>query len=335
MHDDHTVEAVACTRAEPAPDALPSGDASPSLPERRRTYRNHLLDSTRWDAFPARDGDIVVATSYKAGSTLMQAICAALVFADGRPPARQDQYSPWLEARFVPRRQTFAALERQAHRRIVKTHLPLDALPFDPRLRYVVVGRDGPDVFMSLWRHWNNLRPEGIRLINALPGRIGPELPPPPADIHAAFADWLERGGFAWERDGFPFWSHLTHARSWWDYRHLPNVRFMHFADLLRDLDGEMRGLARWLGVDPDPADWPVRVGSATFGAMKADAESLAPYASLGLWKDTADFFHGGRNGRWQGVLHDAAVARYRMLARDRLGPELARWLQHGRARAT
>ncbi len=38
----------------------------PPAPERSRTYRNHHIDSTRWDAFTPRADDIVIATSYKA-----------------------------------------------------------------------------------------------------------------------------------------------------------------------------------------------------------------------------------------------------------------------------
>src|SRR5262249_22242650 len=96
-------------------------------------------------------------------------------------------------------------------------------------IKYIFVGRDGLDVFMSLWHHWNNMRPESIDEINATPGRVGDPLPLPPTNMHTAFDAWLDRGGFPWEQDGYPFWSHLAHAQSWWDYRHLENILFVHF----------------------------------------------------------------------------------------------------------
>lgn len=40
-----------------------------ALPERTRIYQNHHLDSTRWERFAPRDDDIVIATSYKSGTT--------------------------------------------------------------------------------------------------------------------------------------------------------------------------------------------------------------------------------------------------------------------------
>ncbi|MHA1528982.1 MAG: hypothetical protein ACTSVG_08170 [Alphaproteobacteria bacterium] len=41
----------------------------PSAPARSRTYQNHHIDSSRWDGFTPRADDIVIATSYKAGTT--------------------------------------------------------------------------------------------------------------------------------------------------------------------------------------------------------------------------------------------------------------------------
>ena len=41
-------------------------------PERTRIYQNHHLDSTRWDGFVHRPDDIVIATSYKSGTTWTQ-----------------------------------------------------------------------------------------------------------------------------------------------------------------------------------------------------------------------------------------------------------------------
>jgi aryl sulfotransferase len=236
-----------------------------------------------------------------------------------------------LDARFAPAAETLALLEGLAHRRYIKTHLPLDGLPFSDRIKYIVVGRDRLDVFMSLWHHWNNMRPESIDQINATPGRIGAPLPLPLADIHVSFDAWLDTGGFPWEQDGYPFWSHLAHAQSWWDYRHLENILFVHFNDLLADLDGEMRRVSAYLEIPVNEALWLRLVHSVTFTAMQANAEKLATAATIGLWKDTTNFFHRGTNRRWAGVLTGEQITRYRRSAADRLEPSLARWLEHGR----
>ena len=43
-------------------------------------YRSDEEDSARWTGFPFRDGDIVISTRSKSGTTWMQMICALLVF---------------------------------------------------------------------------------------------------------------------------------------------------------------------------------------------------------------------------------------------------------------
>ena len=40
-----------------------------ALQKRTRIYQNHHLDSTRWERFAPRDDDMVIATSYKSGTT--------------------------------------------------------------------------------------------------------------------------------------------------------------------------------------------------------------------------------------------------------------------------
>jgi aryl sulfotransferase len=299
-------------------------------PVRQHHYQSAIMDSARWDRFEPRDGDIVITTSYKAGTTWMQGICAALVFQAPQPPRPQDELSPWLDANFAPIEDVVAQLDALEHRRYIKTHCPLDGVRYFDNVNYIFVGRDGRDVFMSMWNHWNNMTAEGIDRLNDAPDRRGPTLPYPPAAIGPAFDEWLERSSFPWEQDGYPFWSHLHHAQTWWDYRHLENLLFVHFADLLADPDREMRRVAGFLGIPVDEAVWPQLVDGVSFARMKSNAEVMAPGASQGMWKDTSNFFHRGTNSRWRGVLTDAQIQRYEAIADERLDPELARWLASG-----
>jgi aryl sulfotransferase len=164
--------------------------------------------------------------------------------------------------------------------------------------------------------------------------RGGPRLPHPPAELQPAFDDWLSKGSFAWEQDGYPFWSHLHHARTWWEHRHLDNILHVHFEDLLADLDGEMRRIAAYLGIPVDEGRWPDLVEGATFARMRENAEKMAPAATVGLWKDTREFFHRGTNRRWETMLRPDQSARYEEVAGSRLEPGLGRWLASGRLAA-
>ena len=299
-------------------------------PEIKHYYRSALMDARRWDNFEPRDDDIIITTSYKAGTTWMQGICAALVFQQPRPPVPQDALTPWLDANFGPIEQVLDLLEGLENRRYIKTHLPLDGIRYIDKAKYIFVGRDGKDVWMSMWNHWHNMNPDVINGLNNAPEREGPELPLPPEDINKAFDEWLSRGSFAWENNGYPFWSHLHHAKSWLDFRHLSNIHFVHYEDLLADVDGEMRRLSDYLGIPVNGEIWPSLVEGVSFSAMKKDAEMMGPGATQGVWKDSSNFFHKGKNKRWQGVLTDEQVAAYDSLAQQELGPELAHWLEFG-----
>ena len=71
------------------------------VPERIHVYRNHHLDSTRWDGFVPRDDDIVVTTAYKAGTTWTLRILAAFVFGPGPLQVPVRDFAPWIDARIV------------------------------------------------------------------------------------------------------------------------------------------------------------------------------------------------------------------------------------------
>src|ERR1700730_7569602 len=201
-------------------------------PEMTRVYRNHHLDSTRWDQFVARDDDIFVTTAYKAGTTWTQRILAAFVFGPGPLGTSLNDLSPWIDARFMgPLEPLLDAVEAQRHRRFIKSHLAADGLRFFPQAKYIVVGRDTRDVFMSLFNHYSAYTDFMYVLFNDA-DRPGPEFPQCPATPRELWPRWISEGWFEWEPDGWPYWSQHHHLTTWWDARELPNVLFVHFGDL-------------------------------------------------------------------------------------------------------
>ena len=140
----------------------------------------------------------------------------------------------------------------------------------------------------------------------------------------------MTRATYPWESDGFPYWSHHHHARTYWDFRHLPNLLFVHFNDLKADLEGEMRRIARFLEIRVPEEKWPTLADAATFASMKRDAAVLGPEMGM-IFEGGADrFLFKGTNDRWRDVLKAEDLALYEAAAARSLTPELKRWLEGG-----
>ncbi len=67
------------------------------------------------------------------------------------------EISPWLDMQANELAAVVVALEAQEHRRLIKTHTPLDGLPLDGRVTYLCVGRDPRDAALSFEHHMANL----------------------------------------------------------------------------------------------------------------------------------------------------------------------------------
>ena len=300
------------------------------LPERTREYRNHHLDSTRWDQFAVRDDDIIVTTAYKAGTTWTQRIIAALIFGPGTLPSNLDSLSPWIDARFHgPIEPILAATEAQTHRRFLKSHLAADGLKFFPETKYIVVGRDTRDVFMSLFNHYSGYTDLLYTLVNDA-DRPGPEFPRPPATPRELWPRWIGEGWFDWEPDGWPYWSHHHHLSTWWEFRDLSNVLFVHFGDLKTDPEAEMRRIAAFCDIEVAEETWPALVADVGLEAMRTEARGTDDPMGFAFQGGAARFFFKGENGRWRDELTDDDLALYDTAAAT-LDPQLRTWLEGGR----
>ena len=309
-------------------------DGAIARPERTHSYKTPIYESERWDGFSFRAGDILVCTPPKCGTTWTQMICALLVHQTARLPLPLTRLSRWVERVTQPIDEVEAELASQPWRRVLKSHTPLDGMPYSEDVSYVVCARDPRDAFLSMVDHFDNLSPEsladGARRLG-LPEGAGLPFPTEP---NALFALWQTTPDTPWTEDGVPFGSMSHFAKTWWAYRRLPNIAFVHYADLITDLDGEMRRLSAFLDLPVDETAWPRLVEAASFRAMKENADADAPGAHLGEWKSNAAFFRRARMGEWRAVLSEESQALYEQLSAQRLEPKLKAWLEGGRLAA-
>jgi aryl sulfotransferase len=282
-------------------------------PEYKGPIVNNAVDTNRWDLVPSRTGDIVVAVSSKMGTTWSQMLCALLVHGPELPRPLAD-LSPWLDGgAWNSNEDTVEVFNAQPWRRVIKTHTPLHALKVRKDAFYVTCGRDPRDVFLSALDHGDN---------NALPG--GRRLA---IDRDKAFAAALDFDSERYIADLF------DHVASFWRYRALPNIIFLHYDDMSDDLEGEAARLANFLGIERSPDEISALVSRARFDAMRAEADDLAPGSKVvGRWKSNADFFRKGRRGEWREVYSPETQALYIAATRARFDHTMLDWLENGRS---
>ena len=293
-----------------------------SLPQKNREFQNHHFDSTIWNDFKFRDDDIIISTYAKSGTTWMQQIIAQLLF-NGEEDVDVAELSPWVDLRVPPKAIKLPVIEAQTQRRFLKTHLPVDALVFSEKAKYVYIGRDGRDVLWSMYNHHATANEGWYAALNDTPGRVGPPIERPPESITQYYHEWLDQNGHPW----WPFWENV---RSWWAIRDLPNVHLVHFAKLKSDMPGEIRRLAEFLDIPIDEQKWEDILLHCSFDYMREHAPKTVPVGGA-FWDGGAkSFINKGTNGRWREVLSDDESLKYEKLAAQELEPECAHWLASG-----
>lgn len=295
---------------------------------------NLLYNSARWDAIDLRDGDIVISTPSKCGTTWTQRIVSLLVFDSAELPAPLARVSPWLDMNTRRLDEVIAELDAQTHRRFIKSHLPYDLLPHDDRVTFITVGRDPRDVAVSMAHHIDNV--DIARLVQERVDAVGGDdlagmdLPPPPATdapLVDRFWHWVETDGDL-RAEGLR--EMVAHLGSFWARRGQPNVVLLHYDDLQRDLVGQMAALAARLGLDRSLERLEQLAPAASFAQMRADAGNTAPNGDQTFWRNTADFFHRGESGQWRDVAGDELTRYEERLDALGVDGEFRRWLHHG-----
>jgi aryl sulfotransferase len=293
--------------------------------------QNFVFNSERWNGFELRDDDIIISTPPKCGTTWTQMIVALLLFDTADLPAPLAHLSPWLDMNTRPLADVRAELEGQTHRRFIKSHLPMEALPYDERVTYITCGRDPRDVAMSWAHHLANIDmdvfiPQRIAAVGAddLEALGAPVFPP--EDPTEAFWYWIEEVN--------PTMGSLVdtvhHVGSFWHRRDEPNIIALHYSDLQRDLSGEMARVATGLGLERSAERIAELAPYATFDAMREHADRVAPNSDQGFWKSTTDFFHKGTSGQWREMMRDDELPRYEKRIAALTTPDFAHWLHHG-----
>jgi aryl sulfotransferase len=282
----------------------------------------NAVRAARWADFPFRQGDIIISTWPKTGTTWVQTICALLIFQTPQLPAPLSELSRWLDLSSVSRDEVYAQLAAQEHRRIIKTHLPLSDIPVDPRATYIAVGRHPLDSALSLY-HQNENKVSVPDDVTSRPPQADrrPQRSVSPRD---SLLHWIDMEPSP--QVHYHYLAEMTrHLSAAWARRGEPNVVLVHYEDLSANLESEMRRLAALLGITVRESIWPGLVKAATFEHMRADPDR---FLTSGLTlKDNAAFFRSGISGEGRTLLTSAEFDRYRVRMARLASPDLLTWL--------
>ena len=290
---------------------------SEDLPQRKIHYTTHNSDTARWDHFSGRDDDIFVCTPPRSGTTWTQTLCCLLLFGWRDFAIKPSEVSPWYDAIFDPVEAVNAVINAQNHRRLIKTHAPLDGIPYNPQSTYVTVYRDPRDMFFSLRHHLDNLERADFTL-------------DPEEDVSGPFREWVrtpasDGGGAARSLAQL-----INHYGSYKRFDHLANIHFFHYSDMKRDLPTAIAALARVLRIDVTEDDIAQICHIADFQNMRDNAAQFTPRAGSGFWKRDENFFNKGVSGQWRGILSAEDLAYYDERLSGLLPAEDIAWLHHG-----
>jgi Sulfotransferase domain len=158
---------------------------------------------------------------------------------------------PWFE-RALKAGQDLDALSPP---RLFKSHLAYRRIPTGP-YRYLYVARDGKDVAVSYFHFYVS--------------HLG---------YQGTFDEFFEK----FLAGDVKYGSWLRHVEGWWAHRDDPDVLFLHYEELVHDLAGSLRRIARFCKLDVAPERFDGILERCGFAFMKSHESQFDPLLGM-LW---------------------------------------------------
>ena len=204
-----------------------------------------------WSSFPFRDDDIIIASTIKSGTTWLQQIIAQLIF-KGEFNKKMNNVSVWLDTlRDFNEKEIIELLEKQEHRRFLKTHSPAPIVlnNRNKNTKYIFITRDFRDVVWSFYNHFMNSK----YIINKKKD-LTDEALLRMRNSSNPLEFWnitMENLDFFKTCNSYKIlWSYFHTIRTWIEHKNNENILILHFNDLKSDLKNNINKIAKFLGYD-------------------------------------------------------------------------------------
>ncbi|XP_046386868.1 sulfotransferase 1C4-like isoform X1 [Ischnura elegans] len=173
----------------------------------------------------------------------------------------------------------YDAAAKMTSPRHFKTHLPLSLLP--PKLldtcKVIYVARNPKDVVLSYYYHNRKYKSIGFE-----------------SDMKT-YWDFFKRGLTFWS----PFWSHVNEA---WERRNHPNLLFIFYEDMKKDLPGSIRKVSQFLNKKMNDDQVAQLASHLDIKNFKSNPMiDTLPEELKGIEKEGEEsFIRQGRSGQWE-----------------------------------
>ena len=235
----------------------------------RERQRRDLATRNPFKGYQPSEHDVFVVTYVKSGTNWMMQLAHQLLFHGAGDYEHIHCVVAWPDTKIMGPMEGYAIpLEDprvwQASpegKRVIKTHFQWEHVPYSPDARYIIVIRDPKDVFVSSYHFFVKSGP--LSFTNMSPASF----------LETFLSDQFFMGGS---------WAVAT--AGYWAQRHRPNVLVCSFKEMRRDLEGSVRRVATFLGVNDSPEIIRKVTELASFGYMKTidDKFGTGKFLSLG-----------------------------------------------------
>jgi len=213
-----------------------------------------------------RDGDIVISSAFKGGTTWTMNIAYQL--REGGDAEFEDLYKevPWTEFRISPdisKEDHLKNLDKLPYdkRRIFKTHSDPSTLPLNDKVKYIVVFRNPEEAATSAYPFIKSHNNKFMSMWGV------------PPNFHKF--DDFESFYYGFYRPTDRMDGHFNGMKYWWPLRHNPNVLMLHFADMKKDHDGTIKMISKFLGFEHSEEEWERILEYTSLKWMKAHKEKF------------------------------------------------------------
>ncbi|KAH7938441.1 hypothetical protein HPB49_023604 [Dermacentor silvarum] len=249
-----------------------------------REFSRTLVESAM--EYEPRDDDVFVVSYSKCGAAFVQHI-VHLIFNKGHPSG---DYVQWSKA--TPHLELVGAeaVRRMPRPNAIKSHLPVQLMPWSERAKYIYVARNPKDCFVSIF--------------------LNRQLFLKQKSMDAAFQEFVS-GDMIWG-------DYFDHVCGWYERRAEPNVMFLLYEDIKRSPHEVIERLAQFLGdewlesVALDESALDMIVHHSSYDFMKEHTTRTAPALR------TRTFARRGTVGDWRSTLNGGQERQLERLLRER-----------------